>query len=501
MSWPSPSIATVAPCRAATASSVSTNATEGVEATDLRTSRHRQAPGPPAPSAPDVCTIAWPAVHPELAGEPGDRVVRHGKDDQLDLVEECGRLRRTHGRPVRAIGTAPAWRHPATRPRRQSSRRAKGNPERGPDGARSHDPDDRRLGPAPSGRGGACDRTRGWRRRGGAGHRVAGPGRSRGRSAHGASSAPRPVQAPPRDSGQALKRRPSLGRSGRARYAARDECIQRSERGGRADPRSLRRPRPPWPGPARPLSPRRDQRSPRPGSGSGHPEDPPRERPPPRRGRDRRGRRRRAPRRVAARRRRRSRDPVHALSRRPRGLHRRPGDRGPRRHARCDGGPRRRSRAREPPASRPTSSSTTRSRWTPSGPRRPSPSTSTGSTSGTASATSSSAGRRRRSGTSAWSHPGRGSSTRSTPGVPPQPSSRIVRTHAGESPSRDTLVGTDSHTTMINGLGVGLRCGWHRSRGRPARPAALPAHAADRRGPPDRRAAGGLDRHRSRRSS
>ena len=63
----------------------------------------------------------------------------------------------------------------------------------------------------------------------------------------------------------------------------------------------------------------------------------------------------------------------------------------------------------------------------------------------------------------------------------------------------DTLVGTDSHTTMINGLGVlGLRRRWDRGRGRPPRSAALPADAARRRGPPAGRAAPGLHRHRPR---
>ena len=38
----------------------------------------------------------------------------------------------------------------------------------------------------------------------------------------------------------------------------------------------------------------------------------------------------------------------------------------------------------------------------------------------------------------------------------------------------DSLVGTDSHTTMINGIGVvGWGVGWHRSRGRHARSAGV----------------------------
>ena len=63
----------------------------------------------------------------------------------------------------------------------------------------------------------------------------------------------------------------------------------------------------------------------------------------------------------------------------------------------------------------------------------------------------------------------------------------------------DTLVGTDSHTTMINGLGV-RRLGRRRDRGRgrAARPAALPADADRGRLPPRRRACRRRDRHRPR---
>jgi hypothetical protein len=71
----------------------------------------------------------------------------------------------------------------------------------------------------------------------------------------------------------------------------------------------------------------------------------------------------------------------------------RAGRRRPRGHARRDGRPRRRPGDRQPARARPTSSSTTRSRSTGSGRRRRSPSTSSASTSGTASATSSCAGR------------------------------------------------------------------------------------------------------------
>ncbi len=78
------------------------------------------------------------------------------------------------------------------------------------------------------------------------------------------------------------------------------------------------------------------------------------------------------------------------------------------------------------------------------------------SSSATASATSSCAGARRLSLTSGSSRPPPASSTRSTwntwPGGADQ-GSRTARLLAFP----DTLVGTDSHTTMINGLGV---VGW-----------------------------------------
>jgi hypothetical protein len=57
----------------------------------------------------------------------------------------------------------------------------------------------------------------------------------------------------------------------------------------------------------------------------------------------------------------------------------------------------------------------------------------------------------------------------------------------------DTLVGTDSHTTMVNGLGV---LGW--GVGGDARPADVDADPPGRRVPPPRRAARGVDRHRPR---
>ncbi len=61
----------------------------------------------------------------------------------------------------------------------------------------------------------------------------------------------------------------------------------------------------------------------------------------------------------------------------------------------------------------------------------------------------------------------------------------------------DTLVGTDSHTTMINGLGVlGWGVGGNRSRGRHVGPAGFHAGAASGGVQADGQAARGRDRHR-----
>ncbi len=63
----------------------------------------------------------------------------------------------------------------------------------------------------------------------------------------------------------------------------------------------------------------------------------------------------------------------------------------------------------------------------------------------------------------------------------------------------DTLVGTDSHTTMVNGLGVlGWGVGGNRSRSGDARPADLDAAAPGCRLQALRQAAGRRHRHRSR---
>ena len=106
-SWSSPSIAIVAPWSAATARSVSAKATSGwneptcvpAAIAGARTS---------APSRPLVWIIAWPLYMWSRAGDRRDRVVGDGEDDQLDLVDERRRPRRTRGRPGRGRGTARA---------------------------------------------------------------------------------------------------------------------------------------------------------------------------------------------------------------------------------------------------------------------------------------------------------------------------------------------------------------------------------------------------------
>ena len=88
--------------------------------------------------------------------------------------------------------------------------------------------------------------------------------------------------------------------------------------------------------------------------------------------------------------------------------------------------------------------------------RRPSSATSRSSTSATASATSSCAGARAPSTTSRSSRPAPASCTRSTSSTSPAWSSP-ARSTASCTAYPDTCVGTDSHTTMVNGLGV---VGW-----------------------------------------
>ena len=105
----------------------------------------------------------------------------------------------------------------------------------------------------------------------------------------------------------------------------------------------------------------------------------------------------------------------------------------------------------------PSSSSTTRCRSTTSAPPTPSAATPSSSSSATRSATRSCAGARTRSRTSRSSRPTRASSTRSTSSTWRASCSSTTRTVAPARAYPDTLVGTDSHTTMVNGLGV---LGW-----------------------------------------
>ena len=101
-----------------------------------------------------------------------------------------------------------------------------------------------------------------------------------------------------------------------------------------------------------------------------------------------------------------------------------------------------------------TWSSTTPCRSIASGPRTRSRSTSSANTSATASATSCCAGRSARSPDCASSRPGRASSIRSTSSTWPRSSAPRDDSAARPIAFPDTLVGTDSHTTMVNGLGV-----------------------------------------------
>ena len=148
--------------------------------------------------------------------------------------------------------------------------------------------------------------------------------------------------------------------------------------------------------------------------------------------------------------------PVHAVTGRVAGFHRRSGRRGPGSHAGRPEGSRRGSGDESTRSFRPTWSSTTRSRSTTSASPTRSGSTSRRSSSGTESATRCSAGPRKRSTTSPWCRRARESSTRSTWSTSPRSSIAGKKTEAFLA-YPDTLVGTDSHTTMVNGLGV---VGW-----------------------------------------
>ena len=210
------------------------------------------------------------------------------------------------------------------------------------------------------------------------------------------------------------------------------------------------------PGLARPLPARCGRRPDRPRDAAGHGQDPAREPAPPRR---RRGRpRARMSRRcspgdpgsVG-----RGGDPVHAGAGPPPGLHRCPGGRRPRGHARRDGRPRRRPGAASIRSSRPTSSSTTRvqiDRF------------------GTPGAFAFNVEREydrngERYQLLRWAQ----TAFRDLRVVPPGTGiihqvnleflATVVTDRADEAGGRrsafpDTVVGTDSHTTMVNGLGV-----------------------------------------------
>ena len=150
------------------------------------------------------------------------------------------------------------------------------------------------------------------------------------------------------------------------------------------------------------------------------------------------------------------RDLLHAEPRDHAGLHRRAGRRRPRRDARGDDQARRQSRRdqsavarraghRSLGAGRCLRHARIRSRRTPRS-----------SSSATPSATRSCAGARRRSATSRSCRRTPASCTRSTSSIWRASCSTRRRT-ACAGPIPDTLVGTDSHTTMVNGLGV---LGW-----------------------------------------
>ena len=230
-----------------------------------------------------------------------------------------------------------------------------GDPERRPDRSRPDDPDDRRLSrprvDVGMGMVGRVDLVAVAMVPGGGGARSIPRSASSRRESSisrsvesGASCASVGDAGRARRSSQALIDDPRGGPGPGRGTLARIECSHPARTVLRASPRPVRRPPIPGAGPARPVPTRGDRRPDRARQGTHDPQGPPRERPPPRRRRHRRCGRRRAPRLLAARSRRRCGDPVHAGPGRPPGFHRRPGRRGPGRHARRDGRPRRRSR-------------------------------------------------------------------------------------------------------------------------------------------------------------
>ena len=153
----------------------------------------------------------------------------------------------------------------------------------------------------------------------------------------------------------------------------------------------------------------------------------------------------------------RARDPVPAGARADAGFHRRPGGRRPRRDARRDERARRRSAEDQSAGAGPSGHRPQRDGRRIRQPHRRSARTSSSNISATASATSSSNGAPRRSTISRSCRRAPASATRSTSSIS-RNACGPARTRRGETVAYpDTLVGTDSHTTMVNGLGV---LGW-----------------------------------------
>ncbi len=187
-------------------------------------------------------------------------------------------------------------------------------------------------------------------------------------------------------------------------------------------------------------------------------------------------------------------DSLHRGARAVAGLHRRAAAGRPRRDAlgrRSAWGATRRSSSRSCPS---TSSSTTRCRSTSVEPPTRCGSTWRSSSGATARATSSSSGACRRSRAFNVVPPGIG--------IVHQVNLEYLARGVMEKDGvyyPDTLVGTDSHTTMINGLGiVGWGVGGIEAEAGDARPARLLPDARRRRREPDRRSARGRDGHRPR---
>ena len=178
------------------------------------------------------------------------------------------------------------------------------------------------------------------------------------------------------------------------------------------------------------------------------------------------------------------------------GLHRRAVRRRPRRDARGDASTSAATRARSTRSRRPSSSSTTRSSPTSSARRTRSRATSSSSTSATASATSSCAGARQAFDDFKVVPPDTGIVHQ----VNLEYLARVVFASDGDGVAYpDTLVGTDSHTTMVNGLGVlGWGVGGIEAEAAMLGQPVVDADPAGRRLQAHRRAARGRDRDRPR---